>query len=168
MNRFALFFLRLLTMTFAFFVACLVTGAVLSFLTRMITPQDVGDLARDGTWAGALIGVVAVASIVAYAAMLPAMFIALYSEMRRRRDWLFYCISGGSVAALCLAFVLANPQQGEGPSIRFVAVLIVSGMLGGIAYWVVAGRHAGGWLPRQIKRRRLERQIAEKAGTEED
>ncbi|AZN70385.1 hypothetical protein D5400_03025 [Georhizobium profundi] len=160
MNRFFLFFLRLLMMAFAFFVACIVTGATLAFLTRAVTPEDVRNITGDGTWISVMIGVLTVAGLVAYASLIPAMFIALYSEMQRRRGWLFYCLSGGVVAALCLAFLLLNPQQDGNPSISFVAVIIVSGMLGGLAYWVIAGRHAGGWLPRQIKRRRMEREAA--------
>jgi O-antigen/teichoic acid export membrane protein len=153
-------------MAFGFFVACIVTGAALAMMTQLITPADVRAIGNTATLTGMMIGVLAVASITAYAAMLPAMFIVLFAEIRSRRDWLFYCLSGGFIAILCLGFVVLNPQQDRGPSLEFFAITIVAGMLGGIAYWIVAGRRAGGWLPRQIKRRRLERQAEIAAGEE--
>lgn len=156
MDRFLLFFLRLLVMAAAFFVGCIAAGAALALMTQVITPQDVRDLTSDDTTAGVVVGVLAVASIIAYAAMLPALFVALFAEIRRKRDWLFYAISGGLIAALCLGFVLVNPDQDQAPSVQFLAVAIVAGMIGGTAYWVIAGRQAGGWLPRQIKRARRE------------
>lgn len=162
MDRFLLFFFRLVVMAAGFFVACVATGAALALLTDIITPQDVRSLGSNETLPGVLISVFAVASIIAYAALVPATFVIIFAEMRRRRGWLYYCLSGGGIAVLCLSFVLMNPQQEAGPSVQFFAITVASGMLGGIAYWAIAGRHAGGWLPRQIKRSRLER-----AGSEE-
>lgn len=158
MDRFLLFFMRLLIMAFGFFVACIVTGSALAFMTNIFTPGDVRAIGDFDTMAGIAIAVLAVASITAYAAMVPAMFIVLYAEIRSRRDWLFYCLAGGATALLTLSFVLMNPQQAGGPSAEFIAIAIVAGMLGGVAYWLVAGHAAGGWLPRQIKRARLQRQ----------
>ncbi|WP_099866979.1 hypothetical protein [Pararhizobium haloflavum] len=163
MDRFLLFFFRLLTMALGFFVACMVTGTALAFLTRVITPEDVRTLGSNETVMGLMVGILAVAAVVAYAAMLPAMFIVLFAEIRRKRDWLFYCASGALIAVLCLSFVLLNPQQDSAPSLQFFAIVVVAGMLGGVAYWLVAGRQAGGWLPRQIKRARLERKALEES-----
>jgi uncharacterized membrane protein len=68
-NRFFLFFLRLLMMAFAFFVACIVTGATLAFLTRAVTPEDVRSITGDGTWISVMFGVLTVAGLVAYASI---------------------------------------------------------------------------------------------------
>ena len=149
MDRFLLFFLRLLTIAVGFFVACIVTAATILVLSRIVTPADVRAMGDNETMAGFFVGILAVATLMAYAAILPATFLVIFAEMRRMRGWLFYCLSGG--------LVVANPQDASGPTPVFVPVAIVSGMLGGLTYWLVAGHRAGGWLPRQIKRARLER-----------
>jgi Na+(H+)/acetate symporter ActP len=161
LNRFLLFFFRLVVMAFGFFCACFAAAAVAAFLTRFFTPDDVRTLGDTATLAGVVLGILYIAAVIAYAAMMPAMFIVIFAEMRRRRTWLFYVLSGGSLSALILAFVLLNPQQSRAPGADFLAITIVAGMIGGAVYWLVAGRTAGGWLPRQIKRARLERQQAE-------
>jgi hypothetical protein len=157
MDRFLLFFLRLLTIAVGFFVACIVTAATILVLSRIVTPADVRAMGDNETMAGFFVGILAVATLMAYAAILPATFLVIFAEMRRMRGWLFYCLSGGLVALVYIGLVVANPQDASGPTPVFVPVAIVSGMLGGLTYWLVAGHRAGGWLPRQIKRARLER-----------
>jgi hypothetical protein len=162
MDRFLLFFLRLLTIAAGFFIACIVTAATILILSHVVTPADVRAMGNDDTMAGFFVGVLAVASLMAYAAILPATFLVIFAEMRRMRGWLFYSLSGGAVALLYIGLVVANPEDPSRPSHGFVPVAIVAGMLGGLTYWLVAGHRAGGWLPRQIKRARLEREAREK------
>lgn len=87
-----------------------------------------------------------VALFVAYFGFVPAVAVVLIGEVFDRRDWLTYVLGGGVVAGIFLAFlhgtsdpdaVLANPGA--------AAAVLGSGLVGGIAYWLVAGRWAGSW-----------------------
>ena len=71
MNAFVLFFLRLLTMAFGFFLACMATGASLLLLTGIIAPEEVRVAGENDTYTALLIGIFAIASIDAYASALP-------------------------------------------------------------------------------------------------
>ncbi|WP_246665985.1 hypothetical protein [Aquamicrobium sp. LC103] len=89
------------------------------------------------------------AMLVAYYAFVPAMAVILVSEILGKRDWLFHAIGGAGVAlcVIVLSFMgLEGPLAGDGYS--FVAAVIGAGIVGGIAYWLVAGRSAGRGLER--------------------
>lgn len=167
MNRFVLFFCRLLVIAGGFFAACIVTATTLLLLTRVVTPEDVRTMGASETLAGFFLGILAVASIIAYAAILPTVFLIVLTEMRRIRGWLFYTAAGGVVAFVYVVLLFMQPQETGGPSVEFVPVTLVAGMLGGLAYWLVAGWRAGGWLPRQIKQQRMERAERERSNVPE-
>lgn len=157
MDRFLLFFFRLIVIALGFLFGCLVTGAALAILSGVIAPGDVEAFSGKQNWTGIGLGILAVTGLTAYAAIIPVMFIVIFAESRRKRDWFFYCLAGGLIAVLCIGFVAVSTPPGQTPSVGFFSIVVVSGMLGGIGYWLIAGRNAGGWLPRQIKRARLER-----------
>jgi len=80
-----------------------------------------------------------------YHAFTPALFVILATEFLGRRDWLTQAL-GGAVAA-GLGTVLAWRQDGgERADAGLLAVLVAAGIVGGFAYWLVAGRQAGVWL----------------------
>ena len=89
-----------------------------------------------------------VALFVAYFAFLPSIPAILLAEMLGKRDWLYHAISGAVVALVVVGFIrccgrkLATATVTD-PSLALA--LIGSGMCGGIAYWLVAGRLAGNW-----------------------
>lgn len=90
-----------------------------------------------------------VALFVAYFGFIPAIAVVLVGEVLGRRDWLYHAIGGGVVAGAFLAFVhgAADPDfEVAGP--RMAAAVIGSGIVGGLAYWLVAGRGAGSWRDR--------------------
>lgn len=102
-----------------------------------------------------------VALFVAYFAFLPAAVAIGIGEILGARDWLYYAIAGGVAGAAVVALFwfyvppsmdlepgAAAPRDPlvENPYVLFT--LIGSGLLGGIAYWAVAGRLAGGWKTR--------------------
>jgi hypothetical protein len=89
-----------------------------------------------------------VALFVAYFAFMPAAVVILISEILSRRDWLFYALSGAVVAAVFLGFVHQNVDS-DLTEPGAIAAVIGCGMVGGIFYWLSAGRWAGSWWPGQ-------------------
>jgi hypothetical protein len=147
LHRFALFLIRLVVITFGFAASSLAAGVALALLTKFITPQEAGHLANAGFDFGLLIGAFAFASFAGYVAFFPAVLIIFYAEITKRRDWLFYALAGGIIAAaapLLIAVALGPNRQSP---VEFAAMTAASGMIGGIVYWLVAGRGAGNWLP---------------------
>lgn len=86
-----------------------------------------------------------VALLVGYFAFIPALPAILLAEVLAKRDWLFYAIAGAVVAAVVAGFlwqsswpIADDAYPGEG------LMIIGSGIVGGAAYWLTAGRWAGG------------------------
>jgi hypothetical protein len=88
-----------------------------------------------------------VALFVAYFAFIPSAFAILAGELFAKRDWLFYALAGGVIAAVVIGFIRVAAEAGNEAvtDINFALALIGGGMCGGIAYWLVAGRTAGSW-----------------------
>ena len=86
------------------------------------------------------------ALFVAYFGFMPAAIVILIAEMLGRRDWLFYALGGAAIAVVFLGFA-HNIGDGDfdvtDNNVRLA--LIGSGMVGGIFYWLCAGRWAGSW-----------------------
>jgi hypothetical protein len=87
-----------------------------------------------------------VALFVAYFGFIPSAAVVLAAEILGRRDWLSYAIGGGIVAAAFLGIVHQNadPDFDVAGSGAMLAV-IGAGMVGGLFYWLSAGRWAGSW-----------------------
>ena len=87
-----------------------------------------------------------VALFVAYFAFMPAAVVILIAELLGRRDWLFYALGGAVIALAFLGFVhrVADPNFDVTETNARLAV-IGAGMVGGIFYWLSAGRWAGSW-----------------------
>lgn len=99
-----------------------------------------------------------IALFVAYFAFMPAAVAIGIGEVLGARDWLFYAIAGAVVGACVVALFwvwtppsieldaeLVPPRDPmmENPYVLFS--LVGAGILGGVAYWAIAGRLAGGW-----------------------
>jgi cell division protein FtsW (lipid II flippase) len=77
-----------------------------------------------------------------------ALLVMAVGERRRWRDWAYYAVSAIilSLIGFFSIYLQENPQQGWSiassnyPLIAF----LMSGFVGGIAYWFVSGRFAGG------------------------
>ena len=148
MDRFGLFLIRLVMITLGYAAGAVAAGVSLALLTKFITPEQAGELAHTGFDVGIMfLSAVLLASLAGYVAFVPAMMVILYAEFARRRDWLFYALAGGVIAAiapLIETLVIGSDQQ---TPMDFTVMSLASGMIGGIGYWVVAGRGAGNWLP---------------------
>ncbi|MCO5161533.1 MAG: hypothetical protein M9939_10380 [Mesorhizobium sp.] len=99
-----------------------------------------------------------VALFISYFAFLPSAILVGLGEIVGARDWPFYAIGGGIVGACVIGLFwtwtpssLAPGPETALPDEPFLAdpyvlaALVCTGMVGGIAYWAVAGRLAGGW-----------------------
>ncbi|TIQ35689.1 MAG: hypothetical protein E5X48_13295 [Mesorhizobium sp.] len=86
------------------------------------------------------------ALFVAYFGFMPAAVVILIAEVLGRRDWLFYALGGAVIAIVFLGFA-HNTGDGEfdvtDTNVRLA--LVGAGMVGGIFYWLSAGRRAGSW-----------------------
>lgn len=100
-----------------------------------------------------------VALFIGYFAFLPALVAIGITEFARWQDWLTYALAGGAIAIVVMSMFwgrrpgdLALDVEGMPPmraerldDPQVIAALLAAGLVGGIAYWVVAGRGAGKW-----------------------
>jgi hypothetical protein len=144
---------RLFVIVFAFFAACLVAGMIV--VTAILFPEF-SDLGSGPIDQGALNVVIGFGFIfVSGFALLPAMLIALITEAFSIRSVLAYAIGGGVVGLACyLGLVPFDPDnfRFEGIVRRHLEIMTGAGIVGGLVYWLIAGRNAGAW---RIPRRRL-------------
>ena len=145
MSRVLICLLRLAVILVGYAAASLAASAfmhVILFAWAGFEPNDAPPLL-----AGSLVfSVPFVALFVAYSGFFPSVAVILIGEMSGRHDWLTYAIGGGAVAALFLAFAYRTPDADFTVlDPRIMATVLGSGLVGGIAYWLVAGRSAGTW-----------------------
>ncbi|RWO01057.1 hypothetical protein [Mesorhizobium sp.] len=148
MTRLVAYLIRFAIILIGYGVAALAASAFLNvmFLASLgYTPEHV----QPAATASLFFSIPFVALFVAYFAFMPAAVAILVSEILGRRDWLFYALAGAVVAAVFLGFAHQTADANfEITDPRVIAAVIGSGMVGGIFYWLSAGRSAGTW--RQI------------------
>jgi len=147
--------LRFVVIMLGFAAASLASSMFLHLL--LLGSQDWSDGELPAVVAGSLfVSVPLVALFVAYFALLPSLAVIVAAELLGRRDWLTYALGGGAVGLVAAVFLrpAAQPAAEDldataaGPLLAepaFIATLIGGGIVGGLAYWLVAGRSAGTW-----------------------
>jgi hypothetical protein len=95
------------------------------------------------------------ALFVGYFAFLPSVAAILIGEVFGQRGWLFHALAGAAVGLAVVALFWQSSmmldggnQAGTDPAFstpRFVGLIIGGGIVGGLAYWLCAGRWAGNW-----------------------
>ena len=137
---------RLVAIAFAFLAACFLAGLIV--VTAVLFPEF-SDLGNGPIDQGALEVIIGFGFIfVSGFALIPAMLIALITEAFSIRSVLAYAIGGGVVGAACyLGLVPFDPDtfRFEGIVRRHLEILTGAGIVGGLVYWVIAGRNAGRW-----------------------
>jgi hypothetical protein len=138
---------RIIVIIFGLLVAILVAGMTLA----------IGIVAPD--WAGAdsdplervMFFVVSffATGYVGAVAMLPAALVIAVSEVLRMRSFIYYG-AGGALVALASYYGADISVQLENttdvtPVTNALQLAAAAGILGGLAYWLVAGRNAGRW-----------------------
>lgn len=61
-----------------------------------------------------------------------------------------HALGGGLVGAA--VYVLQSATRGDTPASELLPITVASGIVAGLAYWLVAGRSAGLWLERLTAR----------------
>ena len=81
-------------------------------------------------------------------ALLPALIVVLLTEAFSIRSALVYAIGGALVGVACyLGLVPFDPGtlHYEGIVRRHLEIMTGAGIVGGVVYWLIAGRNAGAW-----------------------
>lgn len=145
------FLLRIVLLLVGYFVAVLVTliGAVIIYSILSSFPDAPAYfgamsmtpiLALLVPWVGGLIYLVAL--VLSFA---QAIALALVTEALRLRSIFLHMLIGGVVSGATFAFGAPTLLEGHGPITDWhdVAIMAGGGVMGGIAYWLIAGRNAG-------------------------
>ena len=154
-------FLRILGQLFLILIGYAAATLAASAFIHAIFIGSAGFDGEEARWIAAgsfYVSVPVVALFVGYFAFLPAVVAIGIAEALGARDWLFHAIAGGLVGGSVVALFwytsgsIALPPStlGPDPMLRSPMVLLsllAAGMVGGIAYWAVAGRLAGTWRP---------------------
>ncbi|UCI08285.1 hypothetical protein [Mesorhizobium sp. B1-1-8] len=145
MRRLIAYLVRFAVILFGYLVASLAASAFLNilFLAHLgYMPEHPEPVATASLY----FSIPFVALFVAYFAFMPAAVAILIAEVLNRRDWLFYALAGAVVAGVFLGFV---HQTGDAnfdvTDTNAILAVIGCGMVGGIFYWLTAGRWAGSW-----------------------
>jgi hypothetical protein len=144
-SRFVAYLIRFAVILFGYVIASLAASAFLNilFLASLgYTPEH----AHPTATASLYFSIPFVALFVAYFAFMPAAIVIIVSEIFSRRDWLFYALAGAVVAAVFLGFVHRTADANfDVTNTSAVLAVVGCGMVGGIFYWLSAGRWAGSW-----------------------
>lgn len=163
MNRFLIYLGRFTLILIGYMAAVLAASVAL----HMLTIPRIGleeDLSAPAASVVLFWSIPFMALVIAYLAFVPSMIAIGLAEALSARSWLYHALAGGVVGlVIALTFQGSAPDDflaagseleiiPPGQSIYdpvFLAVLAGSGMFGGLAYWLVAGRTSGGWAMRR-------------------
>lgn len=155
MTQVASYLFRFAVIIFGYAVAAFAASAFLNLLS--LGALDWGQDELPWVVAGSvMVTIPMVALLIGYFAFIPAVPVILLAEVLARRDWLFYAIAGAVVAAVVVGYLWqANGSLEDtgfaGQDITdpgsldagFIMMMIGGGIVGGVAYWLAAGRWAG-------------------------
>lgn len=159
MGRLLVYLGRLILIIVGFLCAALAASAAMHLLVLPILGFR-SDEAAAVTTAAFVFSIPFVALFVAYFALTPSLVVIAIAELWSVRGWLFHALGGGAVGlALAVLFGSAGPMSmmeygvdmqpmrpvAEGFDLSLLAVMIGSGMVGGLVYWLVAGSTSGSW-----------------------
>lgn len=136
---------RLFAIFFGFLAACFVAGAVVIYAIFFPEMNDVS-LDFDQGAINLILGFGFV--LVSGFALMPALIMALVTEAFSIRHILAYAVAGGLAGLCCyLAFIPFDTvnMTFNGIIRRHLEVMVGAGILGGVIYWMIAGRNAGAW-----------------------
>jgi hypothetical protein len=127
----------------------LVLGAVAALFTLLtlgieVTTHALSNGDFDGQRLELIVdGVIRFAHVAASATIVPALLVVIVGEVARIRSALYY-IAGGGLALAALPMLAQWTTLGSSSPMtgRAWAVWVTAGFLGGLVYWLVAGRRA--------------------------
>jgi hypothetical protein len=137
---------RLFVILFGFFAACLVAGMVVVGAVLFPEFSDFGTGPIDPDALNIVLGFGFI--FVSGFALLPAMIVVAVTEAFYIRGALTYAVGGGVIGLACyLGMVPFDTEtlRFEGIVRRHLEIMTGAGIVGGVVYWMVAGRNAGAW-----------------------
>lgn len=140
-------FKKLLRVLIGFAVACL--GAGLAMVLFVFTPAEIAglppDVASDRIGKGLELATFVAVQAALFAAPF-ALVAAALGEVLRTRDWTYYALAGLVIAGLGFFAQHSTEQTGQPTIVNNYALtaFLTAGFVGGMLYWIVSGRFAGG------------------------
>ncbi len=141
---------RIFVIFFALVAAIIVAGIVLSI--GIVAPEwpwlDSDPLERVMFFAVSFFAT----SYVGATAFVPALLLILFAEIARMRSVLYYGVAGAVVGLASyfgsdIELRLENTTD-VAPAGHPLQLAAAAGIIGGLAYWLIAGRNAGRWRER--------------------
>ena len=155
MNGVLAIIFRLAVVLLGYIGAALASSAFINILALGALGAEPGDPVAT---ASLVFMIPFMALFVAYFAFFPSLLVIFFTEYLGKRDWLTHAIGGGVVALTVVGFALGGGDvlragAGEGFELHWLSLedprtallLVGAGLVGGIAYWLIAGRSAGNW-----------------------
>jgi hypothetical protein len=142
---------RLFVILFGFLAACLVAGMIVVGAVLYPEVSDFGTGPIDPDAINVVLGFGFI--FVSGFALLPAMIVAAITEAFSVRAALAYAVGGAVIGLACyLGLVPFDPEtlRFEGIVRRHLEIMTGAGIVGGVVYWMIAGRNAGAW--RELRR----------------
>jgi|SRR5689334_506624 hypothetical protein len=137
---------RLFVIVFGFLAASFVAGLI---VVGAILFPEFSDLGEGPIDQGALDVIIGFGFIfVSGFALIPTLLIALITEVFAIRSVLAYAIGGGFVGLACYLGLVpfdSDTFHFEGIVRRHLEIMTGAGIVGGLIYWMIAGRNAGAW-----------------------
>jgi hypothetical protein len=137
---------RLFAILFGFVAACFVAGIVIVFALLFPEMTDLSMEPMNQDTINIILGFGFI--LVSGFALLPAMIAVVITEAFYIRSILAYAVAGGLAGLCCyLGFIPFDTVTWSFDGIvrRHLEVMVGAGILGGVIYWMIAGRNAGAW-----------------------
>jgi len=144
---------RILVIFFALIVAIVAAGIVLAI--GIVAPDWAGVDSDPFERVSFFIVSFFATSFVGAVAMLPALVVIVISEAARLRNFLYYGV-GGALVGLASYYgtdisVRLENTTDVAPVGNSLQLAAAAGIVGGVVYWLIAGRNAGRWRePRSV------------------
>jgi hypothetical protein len=137
-----MFIVSLFRVVFGFVLACLVASAVQ--IGFALTPAALMTDRADELAALAILLMRTATHLAVFAAPF-ALVVAAIGEWQGVRSWVFYALSGIAIAVAGFIAQYSSESAGQPTIVNnyALAAYLGSGLAGGMAYWICAGRGAG-------------------------
>lgn len=132
---------------FGFLLACLVAGIVtVLFVDTPVELSQLAGIPLVEKFTELTVLALRVATHSAIFAAPFALIALLVAEWAHLRNWLYYAVVGMVIAALGFSLQYSSEIEGQPTIINNYAIMayLTTGFLAGFAYWLFAGRRAGG------------------------
>lgn len=133
---------RFIRVILGFVLACLAAG--LTMVLFVYTPLEMSDLNSERMTEVGLLALAAATHSAVFAAPF-ALIGAVFGEWQRIAGWLYYVLVAIVIAAIGFTAQFWTETLGEASIVNSyaVAAFVFTGFVGGLVYWLFAGRFAG-------------------------